>query len=103
MVQMASTNHRLFSQSGRLDTVERSTQMKIETPNSLAAKQKGKGPVSASFAKGGEILTTKSRFFKTQDTFRTDIQRTDYDKKGKGGELSKLTGDKSEKAIKPKT
>jgi hypothetical protein len=78
--------------------------MKVETPNSLAAQQKGKGPVSANFAKGGEILTTKSRFFKTQDTFRTDIQNTDYKKKGKGGELSKMQGDdKSEKPIKPKT
>jgi hypothetical protein len=78
--------------------------MRYETPNSLAAKQKGKGPVSASFAKGGDILTTKSKFMKTQDTFRTGIQRTDYDKKGKGGELSKIEGEtKVEKAIKPKT
>lgn len=78
--------------------------MKVETPNSLAAKYKGKGPVSAKYAQGGEILTTKSKFFKTQDTFRTDIQRTDYKKKGKGGEQAELEGDsKSETPIKPKT
>ena len=65
---------------------------------------KGKGPVSASYACGGEVITTRSRFMKTPDTFRTDIQRSNYDKKGKGGELSKLEGEtKKEKTIKPRT
>ncbi len=76
--------------------------MKTETPNSIAAKQKGKGPVSASFAKGGEVLTTKSKFMKTQDTFRTGIQKTDYG--AKKDPLAKPEGEtKVEKAIKPKT
>jgi len=64
---------------------------------------KGTGPVSANFAKGGEVITTRSKFLKTQDTFRTSIQEQDYEKSGKGGTLSKLEGDaKSEKPIKPR-
>jgi hypothetical protein len=65
---------------------------------------KGTGPVSADFAKGGDVLTTKSRFLKTPDVFRTSIEKQDYPKKGKGGTLAKTEGDtKSEKPIKPKT
>jgi hypothetical protein len=65
---------------------------------------KGTGPVSASFACGGEVVTSRSRFMKVPDTFRTNVQRVDYDKKGKGGELAKTEGDtKSEKPIKPRT
>ena len=65
---------------------------------------KGVGPVSASYAKGGDCITTNSRFMKTPDTFRTSIQRQDYGKSGKGGELSKTEGEsKSEKVIKPRT
>jgi hypothetical protein len=30
------------------------------------------------FAHGGEVITSRSRFMKTQDPFRTDIQRQDY-------------------------
>lgn len=70
----------------------------------LSYGSKGKGPVSANFARGGEIITTKSRFLKTPDVFRTSIEKQDYDKKGKGGELAKTEGDsKKEKAIKPRT
>lgn len=72
------------------------------TPASVAM-QKGTGPTDASYAKGGEVITSKSRFFKEQDPFRTDIERQDYDKKSPGGEMSKTTGDKSEKPIKPRT
>lgn len=69
-----------------------------------SAASKGKGPVSAKFAKGGDVITSKSRFMKVPDTFRTDIQRVDYDKTGKGGELSKLEGEtKVETTVKPKT
>jgi hypothetical protein len=66
---------------------------------------KGTGPVSAKFAQGGEVLNeTRSRFMKTPDVFRTDIERTDYEKKGKGGELAKMEGDsKSETPVKPRT
>jgi hypothetical protein len=64
---------------------------------------KGTGPVSAKFAVGGPVITSRSRFMKTPDPFRTDIERQDYGKTGKGGELSKLEGDKSEPAVKPRT
>ena len=65
---------------------------------------KGKGAVSADYAKGGECITTRSRFMKVPDTFRTSLQQQDYDKKGKGGTLSKMEGDtKKEKAIKPRS
>lgn len=65
---------------------------------------KGKGAVSADYAKGGECITTRSRFMKVPDTFRTSLQKQDYDKKGKGGTLSKMKGEtKVEKTIKPRT
>jgi hypothetical protein len=54
------------------------------------------------FAKGGPVIGSRSRFFKTPDTFRTNIQRTGYKKKTPGGELSKTQGDtKSQKPVKP--
>jgi hypothetical protein len=65
---------------------------------------KGKGPVSAGYASGGPSITTRSRFMKVPDTFRTSLQKQDYDKKGKGGTLSKMEGEtKVEKAIKPRS
>jgi hypothetical protein len=69
-----------------------------------SAGSKGRGPVSARFAVGGEVITSRSRFLKVADTFRTDIQKTEHDKVGKGGTLSKLEGDsKSLAPVKPKT
>lgn len=70
----------------------------------MNAKIKGTGPVSATFAVGGPMAqTSKSRFMKTPDTFRTDIQRKDYgEKKTPGGEMAKTQGDtKSLKPVKP--
>lgn len=65
---------------------------------------KGAGPVSATYARGGPEMTTRSRFLKTPDVFRTSIEQQDYDKTGKGGELSKTEGDtKSQPVIKPRT
>ena len=65
---------------------------------------KGKGAVSAKYAQGGECITTRSRFMKVPDTFRTSLQKQDYDKKGKGGTLSKTEGEtKVKKTIKPRT
>lgn len=65
---------------------------------------KGVGPVSANFAKGGDCITTRSRFMKSADVFRTSIEQQDYTKKGKGGDLAKLEGDsKSLKPVKPRT
>jgi hypothetical protein len=56
----------------------------------------------AIFAHGGNAITTRSRFYKSPDVFRTGVVRQDYDKSGKTGELSKPTGDKSEKAVSPR-
>jgi hypothetical protein len=65
---------------------------------------KGTGPVVAEFAAGGPMInTSRSRFFKEPDVFRTDIERTDYEKKSPGGEMSKTTGDKSLPPVKPRT
>lgn len=65
---------------------------------------KGTGPVAATFAKGGPVVAERSRFMKTPDPFRTNIERSDYEKKSAGGELSKTEGDtKSEKPVKPHT
>jgi len=44
----------------------------------MKAASKGSGPVTAKYAQGGEVLTSRSRFMKTPDTFRTDKQKTDY-------------------------
>ena len=41
------------------------------------------------YAHGGEAITSRSRFMKTPDVFRTGIERSNYDKKTPGGELSK--------------
>ena len=70
------------------------------TPGSKAT-YKGSGPVSAEYAQGGEILTSKSRFMKTQDTFRTDIGAQNFDK-GVGKNLSEREGETKVKTpIKP--
>lgn len=69
----------------------------------MTSRYKGSGPVSAKFAQGGDVITTRSRFMKTPDAFRNDSEKTDFKKIGKGGTLSKLTGDtKKQKAIKPR-
>lgn len=67
----------------------------------MAMSYKGKEPL---YARGGPEITTRSRFMKTPDVFRTSIERQDYGKTGKGGELSKTEGDaKSKKPIKPRS
>ena len=53
------------------------------------AYTKGGKPKNAKYAQGGEEITTRSRFMKTPDTFRTSLQRQDYEKKSSGGEMSK--------------
>ena len=54
------------------------------------------------FARGGPEVTTRSQFLKTADVFRTGLERNDYDKTGKSGELSKPKGEtKVEKTVKP--
>lgn len=42
------------------------------------AYTKGYKPKDAKYARGGEEITTRSRFMKVPDTFRTSIQRQDY-------------------------
>jgi hypothetical protein len=55
------------------------------------------------FARGGDEVTSRSRFLKQLDSFRTDSEKTDFAKTGKGGAMSKLSGEtKSEKPIKPR-
>lgn len=66
------------------------------------APYKGKGPVTAKYACGGDVVTSRSRFMKTPDAFRHDSEKTEFKKAGKGGTLSKLDGEtKVEKTIKP--
>lgn len=65
---------------------------------------KGVGPVSANFARGGDCITTKSRFLKTPNVFTTSIEEQDYPKVGKGGSMSKLSGEsKSKTPPKPRS
>lgn len=60
--------------------------------------------MAVTFARGGPPITTRSRFIKTPDAFRTGIQKTDFDKTGKGGELSKTEGEtKAKTPPKPKS
>ena len=68
----------------------------------MNAQYKGTGPVSARFACGGPVITTKSRFLKTPDSFRTGIQRNDFG--GKKDPLADESGDsKSLKPVKPRS
>lgn len=70
----------------------------------LSYGSKGTGPVSAKYACGGDVVTTRSRFFKSPNSVRTGIQKNDFEKSGKGGTLSKMSGEtKLEKTIKPRT
>jgi hypothetical protein len=69
----------------------------------LPMYSKGSKPKDAAYAQGGPVITTRSRFLKTPDVFRTDTETNEYGKSGKGGELSKTEGDtKAQKAIKPR-
>jgi hypothetical protein len=64
---------------------------------------KGTGPMPASYAAGGPVIQTQaSRFFKTKDQFRENVERQSYPKSGKTGEMSNTTKDKSLPAIKPR-
>lgn len=66
---------------------------------------KGTGPKAAKYAHGGEVISSRSRFMKAApDPFRDDDEIVHYEKSGKGGTLSKLSGDsKSLKPIKPRS
>jgi len=68
-----------------------------------ATYYKGSGPVNANYARGGECITTRSKFMKTPDSFRTGEQKNDFGKSGKGGTLAKTEGEtKKLPAIKPR-
>ncbi len=57
-------------------------------------------------AKGGGVLGRTRDFLKEPDVFRSDSgpgAKQDYDKTGKGGDQSKLTGDKCLKTVKPRS
>lgn len=56
-------------------------------------------------AKGGAALGRTRNFMKEEDAFRTDKgpgAKQEYGKTGKGGELSKLEGDKCLPTVKPR-
>jgi hypothetical protein len=60
-------------------------------------------PKRETYAVGGPPITTRSRFMKSTDVFRTGIERQDYGKASKTGELSKAAGDSKSKApVKPR-
>ncbi len=57
-------------------------------------------------AKGGAALGRERCFLKEPDAFRTDTgpgAKQDYEKTGKGGELSKTEGDKCLKTVRPRS
>lgn len=75
---------------------------------------KGDTPKDASYAKGGAVLGRARDFLKIPDQFTDgrlppedtgseDDPPQDYEKTGKCGKLSKETGDKSLKPVKPKS
>lgn len=68
----------------------------------MTAASKGSGPVSAKYAEGGPVIKeSRSRFMKTPDVFRTDIEKRDYG--AKKDPLANCEGDgKSLKPIKPR-
>jgi hypothetical protein len=69
----------------------------------LSGMSKGTGPIPASYAAGGPVIQeSRSRFMKTADQFRENVERQSYAKSGKTGELSNTTKDKSLPAIKPR-
>lgn len=71
----------------------------------MSGMAKGETPRDAEYAKGGATLGRSRDFMKEPDAFRTDTgpsAKQEYSKTGKGGELSKLTGDKCLATIKPR-
>ncbi len=57
-------------------------------------------------AKGGAVLGRTRDFMKEPDAFRTDTgpgAKQEYGKDGEGGRLSKTSGDKSLKTVKPRS
>ncbi len=65
---------------------------------------KGETPRNLDAACGGRTLTRVRDFQKSQDVgMLGPPNKQDYDKPGRGGALSKLTGDKSLKAVKPRS
>jgi hypothetical protein len=69
----------------------------------LSEGSKGKGPVSASYARGGNIIGTVSRFIKQPDIYRSPEGTEKQDYGAKKDPLAKPKGDKSLKPIKPRT
>jgi len=70
----------------------------------LSEGSKGKGPVSAKYAQGGECFNSTSKFYKTPNIFTAPVNTEKRDYGAKKDPLSKAEGDtKSEKAIKPRT
>jgi hypothetical protein len=62
---------------------------------SYSTESKGTGPKNAKYAHGGKCFNSRSRFMKVPDSFRENTEKTDYDKVGKGGSMSKLVEKKA--------
>src|SRR5215468_3789714 len=71
----------------------------------IMAFAKGEKPRTQSDRpRGGPVLTTRSRFMKTPDVFREDVERQEYGpKKRPGGELSQTEGESKLKSAKEKS
>ena len=57
---------------------------------SYSAESKGTGPKNAKYAHGGKCFSSRSIFMKAGNPFTENNEKTDYEKKGKGGTLSKM-------------
>lgn len=64
------------------------------------AYAKGGDIASVRYAEGGAVLGRTREFLKEKDNFRDDGQRKDY---AGNSEMAKKTGDKSLKAVKPRS
>ena len=70
----------------------------------LSPGSKGTGPRNIKYACGGDQFMSRSRFMKAPNPFTEDNEPVDYTKVGKGGSMSKLSGEtKLEKTVKPRT
>jgi hypothetical protein len=67
-----------------------------------SAGSKGKGPVTAKFAQGGEVFSSRSKFYKTPNIFTAPMNSEKREYGAKKDPLAKPEGEsKSEKPIKP--
>ena len=94
---------------GGYDGVPQSVGREFNQADKGTGMLKGHKPVDIGYAAGGPVLGRTRDFMKEPDEFREDgrLGKKDaedqaYAKTGRGGKLSKETGDKSEKPVKPR-